>query len=67
MKKIFLTGGSGYIGSHACIELLNRGYAVIIYDNLTNSSIKVLDRIKQITKYRCQVFTFNQNTVYWSH
>lgn len=49
MKKIFLTGGAGYIGSHTCVELLNRGYAVIIYDNLTNSSIKVLDRIKQIT------------------
>ena len=49
MKKIFLTGGAGYIGSHTCVELLNRGYAVIVYDNLTNSCIKVLDRIKQIT------------------
>ncbi len=49
MKKIFLTGGTGYIGSHTCIELLNNGYEVVIYDNLSNSSIKVLDRIKSIT------------------
>lgn len=49
MKKIFLTGGAGYIGSHTCVELLNSGYEVVMYDNLCNSSIKVLDRIKQIT------------------
>ena len=47
--KIFLTGGTGYIGSHTCVELLNNGYDVVIYDNLSNSSKKVLDRIKQIT------------------
>ena len=49
MKKILLTGGTGYIGSHVCIELLNKGYEVIIIDNLSNSSIKVLDCIKKIT------------------
>lgn len=49
MKRIFLTGGTGYIGSHTCIELLNNDYDVVIYDSLSNSSIKVLDRIKQIT------------------
>ena len=49
MKKIFLTGAAGYIGSHTCVELLNNGYDVVIYDNLSNSSKKVLDRIKQIT------------------
>ena len=47
--KILITGGTGYIGSHTCIELLNNGYEVVIYDNLSNSSIKVLDRIKSIT------------------
>lgn len=47
--KIFLTGGSGYIGSDTCIEFLNNGYDVVIYDNLSNSSKKVLNRIKQIT------------------
>ncbi len=49
MKKILLTGGMGYIGSHVCIELIEKGYEVIIIDNLCNSSISVLDRINQIT------------------
>lgn len=49
MKKIFLTGGNGYIGSHTCVELLDYGYEVVIYDNLTNSSLKVIDRIEKIT------------------
>jgi UDP-glucose 4-epimerase len=48
MSTILLTGGSGFIGSHTAVELLNDGYQVIIADNLANSSIKVLDRIKQI-------------------
>lgn len=52
MFKIFLTGGSGYIGSHTCVELLNSGYEVVIYDNLSNSSMRVLDRIEQITGKR---------------
>ncbi len=37
MKNILVTGGTGYIGSHTCIELLNSGYNVIIVDNLSNS------------------------------
>jgi len=49
METIFLTGGAGYIGSHTCVELLNSGYEVVIYDNLSNSNLKVLDRIKAIT------------------
>lgn len=49
MKNILLTGGLGYIGSHVCIELINKGYEVIIIDNLCNSSIEVLKRIKIIT------------------
>jgi len=47
--KIFLTGGTGYIGSHTCVELLNSGYEVVIYDNLSNSNMRVLERIKAIT------------------
>lgn len=47
--KIFLTGGMGYIGSHTAVELLLAGYDVVIYDNLCNSDIVVLDRISQIT------------------
>jgi UDP-glucose 4-epimerase len=49
MKKILLTGGVGYIGSHVCVELINKGYEVIIVDNLCNSSKQVLERIKKIT------------------
>jgi UDP-glucose 4-epimerase len=49
MKKILLTGGAGYIGSHVCVELLKTGYEVVIVDNLTNSSKKVLSQIEKIT------------------
>ena len=49
MATILVTGGCGYIGSHTCVELINLHHEVIIVDNLYNSSIKVLDRIKEIT------------------
>ncbi len=47
--KILVTGGLGYIGSHTCVELLNKDYEVIVIDNLSNSKIEVLDKIKEIT------------------
>nr|WP_103981559.1 UDP-glucose 4-epimerase GalE [Helcococcus massiliensis] len=47
--SILLTGGAGYIGSHIAVELLTLGKEVVIFDNLSNSSEKVLDRIKEIT------------------
>ena len=50
--EILLTGGAGFIGSHTCVELLNSGYDVVIADDLSNSKIKVLDRIEQITGKR---------------
>ncbi|MBO7373091.1 MAG: NAD-dependent epimerase/dehydratase family protein, partial [Oscillospiraceae bacterium] len=37
---ILVTGGAGYIGSHTCVELLNKGYDVVVIDNLVNSSAK---------------------------
>ena len=48
--KILVAGGMGYIGSHTCVELLNKGYEVVIADNLSNSNINVLDSIKEITE-----------------
>lgn len=47
--KIFVTGGAGYIGSHTCVELLNRGHEVVVYDNLSNASIEALKRVETIT------------------
>lgn len=47
--KILVTGGCGYIGSHTCVELLNNNYEVVVLDNLSNSNISVLDKIKKIT------------------
>lgn len=47
--KILVTGGTGYIGSHTCVELLNQGYEVVVFDNLYNSKIEVVDKIKEIT------------------
>lgn len=47
--KILVSGGTGYIGSHTVVELLNNGHEVVIFDNLYNSSIEVLDKIKEIT------------------
>lgn len=47
--KILVTGGCGYIGSHTSVELLNHGYDIVIIDNLSNSKIDVIDKIKKIT------------------
>src|SRR5436305_6684566 len=49
MKSILVTGGTGYIGSHTVVELLNKGYNVHIIDNLSNSRKEVLNSIEKIT------------------
>jgi UDP-glucose 4-epimerase len=49
MKKILVTGGTGYIGSHTVVELQQNGYEVVIVDNLSNSLLSVLDNIEKIT------------------
>ena len=49
MNKIFITGVTGYIGSHTCVELLENGYAVVGLDNFSNSNPDVLKSIKEIT------------------
>ena len=46
---ILVTGGAGYIGSHTCVELLERGYEIVIMDNFSNSKPDALDKIRKIT------------------
>ena len=53
---ILVTGGTGFIGSHTVVELLNAGREVIIVDNFSNSKPVVLDRIKQITGKTCKLY-----------
>ena len=48
MNKILVTGGAGYIGSHTAVELLNKGYEIIIIDNFVNSKPSVLENIKKM-------------------
>lgn len=60
MSKILVTGGIGYIGSHTCVELIQKGYEVVILDNLYNSNVGVLDKINTITGtkpkfYECDI------------
>jgi len=51
-QKILVTGGTGYIGSHTAVELINAGYEVVIIDNLSNSRADVIDGIEKITGVR---------------
>jgi UDP-glucose 4-epimerase len=50
--KILVTGGTGYIGSHTTVELISKGYEVVIIDNLSNSELRVVDSIEKITGVR---------------
>jgi UDP-glucose 4-epimerase len=58
--KIFVTGGMGYIGSHTCVELLNAGHEVVVYDNLSNASPAVGERVERITGKK---FTFIEGDI----
>ncbi|ENP7895636.1 SDR family NAD(P)-dependent oxidoreductase, partial [Campylobacter jejuni] len=60
MKKILVTGGAGYIGSHTVVELVTAGYEAIIVDDFSNSSAQVLARLKSIT---CREISFYQGSV----
>ena len=47
-KLILITGGTGFIGSHTCIELIKKGYYLLVVDSLINSSLKVVEKIRII-------------------
>ncbi|MFW1907602.1 UDP-glucose 4-epimerase GalE [Acinetobacter ursingii] len=49
MANILVTGGAGYIGSHTCVELLNANHEVVVFDNLSNSSVESLNRVQELT------------------
>ena len=49
MRKILVTGGAGYIGSHTCIELIKASYEVVVVDNLSNSSLESLKRVEKLS------------------
>src|SRR5688572_17281658 len=55
-KRILVTGGTGFIGSHTVVELINSGYEALVLDNLENSDVRVLDGIEEITGARPDFF-----------
>ena len=57
--KVLITGGTGYIGSHTAVELIEQGYEVLIIDNLSNSERFIVDRIEQITGVRPLFYEFD--------
>lgn len=71
--KILVTGGTGFIGSHTCVELLNAGYEIVIVDNLYNSQMDVVDKINDITKQQVSFYegdccdTAFMDSVFQSH
>ena len=58
-KKILVTGGTGFIGSHTVVELFNAGYTPIIVDDLSNSSVKILDQIEKIIGEKPAFYQFD--------
>lgn len=54
--KILVTGGTGYIGSHTVVELIESGYEPIIIDNLSNSKADVVDKVEKITGKRVKLY-----------
>ena len=55
MHTVLVTGGLGFIGSHICVQLLEKGFNIIIIDNLSNSSIEKLDVIRKYNPHNCKI------------
>ena len=62
-KKILLTGGAGYIGTHIAIELINKNYDVVIVDNLSNSNKESVNRIPKITGKKPKLYILMYRTL----
>lgn len=58
-KKILVTGGTGYIGSHTVVELINAGFEPVIIDNLSNSTERIIDQIRKITGVKPEFYNFD--------
>jgi len=61
--KILVTGGTGYIGTHTCVELINQGHQVIVIDNLSNSTEETLIQVAQITQIERDKIPFYQGDI----
>ncbi|MBT2665605.1 UDP-glucose 4-epimerase GalE [Bacillus sp. ISL-4] len=70
---ILVTGGAGYIGSHAAVELLKNGYNIVILDNLSNSNFESINRVRELTGkdfpfYKCDLLDRDElNTIFENH
>ncbi len=60
---ILVTGGAGFIGSHTCVELLQQGYNVVILDDLSNSSLVAVDRIRELTNASADQLKFVEASI----
>ena len=56
MSKVLVTGGAGFIGSHTCVELLNKNYDVVVVDNFSNSVHESLSRVERITDKKIKLY-----------
>ena len=56
MKRILVTGGAGYIGTHTCVELIKKGYEVVAVDNYVNSSEESIKRVEKITGKEVKIY-----------
>lgn len=59
-KTVLVTGGTGYIGSHTTLSLLDAGFKVVIVDNLCNSNVLVLDRIRELAGGKADLLSYHQ-------